>query len=73
MRFESIEEFEIIRPEGGGGTAFGIILDYARDRMPEPPASVIILTDGYATFPNESVAMDIPALWLINNGKVDPP
>ena len=30
-------------------------------------ASIIILTDGYAPFPPESVAEDIPVLWLINS------
>ena len=38
-----------------------------------PPASVIILTDGYAPFPQESCAKGVPVLWLINNDEVEPP
>lgn len=36
-------------------------------------AGIIILTDGEVPFPKESVAMDIPVLWLLNNEKVNPP
>ena len=37
------------------------------------PASIIILTDGFAPFPKEKLEMGIPVLWLLNNDKVDPP
>ena len=37
------------------------------------PASIIILTDGYAPFPDVSVTDDIPVLWLLNNEEVNPP
>ena len=37
------------------------------------PASIIILTDGYAPFPNEKAALGIPVLWVINNNQVTPP
>ena len=36
-------------------------------------AGIIILTDGYAPFPDEKEAMGIPVLWLLNNKDVDPP
>lgn len=36
------------------------------------PASIIILTDGYAPFPREKMAMGIPVLWLLNNEDVNP-
>ena len=72
--FESEEEFKIIRPVGGGGTSFEIIFEYVQFKMEEQrPASIIILTDGYAPFPEEKEAMDIPVLWVINNKEVDPP
>lgn len=72
--FEDEEEFKIIRPKGGGGTSFHIIFDYVREKMIEnPPASIIILTDGYAPFPNEDDAEGIPVLWIINNNEVNPP
>ena len=67
------DEFKIIRPVGGGGTDFGVIFDYVRKEMVTPPASIIILTDGYAPFPQKRAAMGIPTLWLINNEDVTPP
>jgi hypothetical protein len=41
--------------------------------MEKLPASIIILTDGYAPFPQERLAMGIPVLWLLNNENVEPP
>jgi hypothetical protein len=37
------------------------------------PASIIILSDGYAPFPLEKLAGGIPVLWLLNNEEVNPP
>ena len=72
--FEDEDEFKIIKPEGGGGTSFHVIFKYVSDNMMDkPPVSIIILTDGYAPFPNESMALGIPVLWLLNNEKVEPP
>lgn len=72
--FEDEEEFKIIRPKGGGGTSFDIIFDYVEKEMEdEPPVSIVILTDGYAPFPDESRANGIPVLWIINNKEVTPP
>ena len=72
--FEDEEEFKIIRPKGGGGTSFHVIFDYVKEQMrDEPPVSIIILTDGYAPFPNIEDTQDIPVLWIINNDEVDPP
>ena len=71
--FSDEAELRIIRPEGGGGTDFNAVFEYVRKNMQENlPASIIILTDGYAPFPPESVAMGIPVLWLLNNEKVNP-
>ena len=72
--FESEEEFSIIRPFGGGGTSFEIIFDYVSEKMEDnPPVSIVILTDGYAPFPDEVKSMGIPVLWMINNEEVTPP
>lgn len=72
--FETVEEFEVIYPVGGGGTDFQIIFEYVHYHMQEKlPASIIILTDGYAPFPDVSVTDDIPVLWLLNNEEVNPP
>ena len=72
--FESMEEFEIIRSKEGGGTDFQIIFEYIQANMTEKmPVGIIILTDGYAPFPEEKSALGIPVLWLLNNEKVNPP
>jgi hypothetical protein len=39
----------------------------------DPPVSIIILTDGYAPYPDEAAAMDIPVLWIINNKEAQAP
>lgn len=72
--FEDEAEFRVIRPAGGGGTDFQIIFEYVIQHMgAQPPASIIILTDGFAPFPKEELARGIPVLWLLNNEEVDPP
>ncbi len=72
--FTDIDEFKTIKPKGGGGTNFDIIFDYVNKHMNEnQPASIIILTDGYAPFPKQEAANNIPVLWLINNTYVTPP
>lgn len=72
--FETVEEFEVIHPVGGGGTDFQIIFEYVHYHMQEKlPASIIILTDGYAPFPDVSLTDEVPVLWLLNNEEVNPP
>ena len=73
--FENEEEFRIIKPKGGGGTSFEVIFEYVDNEMDDDnkPVSIIILTDGYAPFPNEGAANGIPVLWMINNEAVTPP
>ena len=73
-QFENVDEFKVIKPVGGGGTDFQIIFEYVHKHMQDnPPVSIIILTDGFAPFPKEKLAMGIPVLWLLNNTQVDPP
>ena len=72
--FESVDDVLKIKPAGGGGTDFQIIFEYVHQHMQDkPPACIIILTDGYAPFPKEHLARDIPVLWLIDNNDVEPP
>ncbi|MBR3965666.1 MAG: hypothetical protein IKJ91_01175 [Clostridia bacterium] len=72
--FEDEDEFKIIRPKGGGGTSFEIIFEYVREHMMDDlPVSIIILTDGYAPYPDKEAAMNIPVLWIINNEEKEPP
>lgn len=72
--FNDEEEFKAIRIQGGGGTAFLPIFHYVRDHMKDKNiTSIIILTDGYAPYPEEYERMDIPVLWIINNENATPP
>ncbi len=73
QEFTTEEEFRIIRPVGGGGTDFQIIFEYVAKHMKKPPASIVILTDGFAPFPAERLSGGIPVLWLLNNETVNPP
>ena len=66
--FSSVDELLDIKPIGGGGNDFSDIFRYMKNHMTgNLPSQVIIITDGYDTFPNEKAAMGIPVLWLINN------
>ena len=72
--FENEEEFKAIRIQGGGGTSFLPIFHYVRDNMQDKNVtSIIILTDGYAPYPEEYERMNIPVLWIINNNDATPP
>ena len=52
-------------------TVCGTVLRLDSNNMQDKlPASIIILTDGYAPIPSEKEAMGIPVLWLINNKNV---
>lgn len=74
--FESLNDLLAIKPVGGGGNDFSEIFRYMqKNMMDNPPAYIVIITDGYDTFPKEEEAMGIPVLWLINNDdpNVKPP
>lgn len=72
IEFCDTEELLKIKPKGGGGTSFHVVFNYLQ-KLDEKPAAVIILTDGYAEFPNEAARDKIPVIWLINNDEVTPP
>lgn len=66
--FESVDDILKIVPKGCGGTSFHAIFEYINEHLDnEEIAAIIILTDGYADWPPESMANGIPVLWLINN------
>ena len=69
-----VDEKELlgILPKGGGGTDFQVVFDYMKD-VEEPPMCIIILTDGFAPFPDEAETMGVPVLWIVNNDTVTPP
>ena len=54
---------------GGGGTAFEPIFDYVIDK-PFNPDGVIILTDGYGSYPNIQI---YPTLWVLTKNHREPP
>ena len=72
VEFSSVEDILDIRPKGGGGTNFFKIFEYVH-KMEVKPKAIIILTDGYATFPPEKARQGIPVIWVINNDSVTPP
>ncbi len=72
--FSDEESFKVIKAAGGGGTDFQIVFEYVQLHMQDnPPKSIIILTDGFAPFPDKSLSDGIPVLWLLNNEQVNPP
>ena len=72
--FENVTEVLKIKPEGGGGTSFHAPFDYINQHCKDDDiAGIIILTDGYADWPKESITNGVPVLWLINNEEVKPP
>lgn len=71
--FESEEDINHIHPIGGGGTSFQCIFDRLAECEEEDlPVGIVILTDGYAEFPNEKRALNVPVLWVIVNSEVEP-
>lgn len=72
--FSNVEELTAIKPIGGGGNDFSAIFKYMKNNMSDNlPSQIIIITDGYDSFPKESETMGIPVLWLINNEDATPP
>ena len=72
--FESLEELRNIEPVGGGGTSFYAVFEtHNTTDESELPNLILILTDGYAPFPDEDEAKDIPVVWTIINSDVEPP
>lgn len=73
--FESEADLQKITPTGGGGTSFQVIFRYLREKWhSDLPKAILVLTDGYAEWPQEREAMGVPVLWLISKeGKNDVP
>jgi predicted metal-dependent peptidase len=74
LPFGGVDDLMKIKPIGGGGTSFINVFKYVSEHMQEePPVAIILITDGYAPFPEESAANGIPVLWVLNNTRAKPP
>jgi len=75
LEFDNVRTLSEIKPVGGGGTSFFSIFAYMNDYMMEDlPAGVIIMTDGWASFPKEEVSLGVPVLWcIVENPDCEPP
>lgn len=72
--FDSVEDILALKPVGGGGTSFYSIFRYIEKNMTGSlPQCIVILTDGFAEFPEEKYALGIPVLWILCNDRVLPP
>lgn len=72
--FKSAEDLDKISPVGGGGTSFNIIFSSIQKNFSDEfPEIIVILTDGYASFPEEKAAMGIPVIWTIIDSNIEPP
>jgi predicted metal-dependent peptidase len=71
--FNDVQSAVAIRPVGGGGTCFHAPFEYIKEKMKDKEiAGIVMLTDGYASFPDEKIAEGIPVLWVITNGGPKP-
>lgn len=67
--FEFENDLKNLTAQGGGGTSFHIISRYLKEKLyPDLPRAILIFTDGYARFPEQKAALDVPVLWLICKG-----
>ena len=74
VAFETVEELKAIKPVGGGGTSFRAIFSYLKENMQqELPCLIMILTDGYAEFPEEECALGVDVIWVIIDSRIEPP
>lgn len=75
VAFASVEDILAIKPIGGGGTSFYAIFRklaelHVQDKLPN---ALVIITDGYASFPEEDCALGVPVIWIIADSDVEPP
>lgn len=74
VEFSCREELMEMKPVGGGGTSFVRIFRYLDQNMRDHlPAAIVILTDGYAEMPEESMALGVPVIWLLLKEHEDMP
>lgn len=69
ISIEQLKDFVKVKvPMPDGGTSFHSIFQYAvRNRKKYMPRAIIVLTDGYAVFPDKNPMKDVDVLWIIVN------
>ena len=70
--FSSVGDIRKIKPVGGGGTDYDSIFEFIKSTNAEPPTSIVIITDGEGTFPNNVMANNVPVLWLMTKNNRAP-
>lgn len=74
VEFESAEDVLLSEPIGYGGTSFKAIFDSLDEYFEaEKPSVMVILTDGFAPFPDADTARGIPVIWVMIDTEVDAP
>ena len=74
IAFWGIHDILKAKPKGGGGTDFFSIFEYITKHYDHKrPASLVIITDGQAEYPKETIAEGIPVLWLLTDKSVCAP
>lgn len=75
VQFDSLEDILATKPIGGGGTNFQVIFKKLKEykEAGDLPNVMVIITDGYADFPEEEAALGVPVIWVIVDSNVIPP
>lgn len=69
--FHNVSDIGKMKPYGGGGTDYNCIFEFVNTRD-NTPTSIVIITDGEGTYPDEWVANSIPVLWLLTGDNAAP-
>lgn len=73
IEITTIEDLHDLKILAGGGTDFEIIFRSMDQFFDQPPAMILILTDGFADFPPEEAAQGIPVVWLLSTKVINAP
>lgn len=72
--FNDINSLQEIKPVGGGGTDFNVPFMYIKEHEELSDIKcVIMLTDGYCSFPTEETIGGLPTIWLITTPDIQSP
>ena len=72
-RFEDVRDVLAMRPRGGGGTRLEAPFECVERWLCFDDVScIVVLTDGYAPYPERTIARGVPVLWLIAGAGPEP-